>query len=99
MWQEILCYTLTMSENQPIWIDWARTLKQWGINKGVASLLEAAGSLSVLLAQLFYLSQPLLAGTVSSRSIDTLAHLLDTPADRQAFVKILREAPSREPVS
>ena len=88
-----------MSENQPIWINWARTLQHWGINKGVASLLEAAGSLSVLLAQLLYLSQPLLSGAVSPRSLDAFARVLENPVDRQEFVAVLREGTSSEPAA
>jgi hypothetical protein len=83
-----------MSENQPIWTSWARALQRWGIKEGVASLLEAAGSLGVVFAQLLYLSQPLLTGAVSSRSLHAIAEILENPADRQEFVSFLREAPS-----
>lgn len=90
-----MCYTLIMSENQPVWIIWARTLQRWGLREGVASALEAAGSLSILFAQVLYLSQPLLSGTVSSRSLQAFAQVLENPIDRQEFVSFLREAPTR----
>lgn len=80
-----------MSEYQPIWIRWARTLQQWGINQGVASLLEGAGSLSVLLAQVLYLSQPLLVGAVAPGSMNAITQVLENPLDRQEFISILRE--------
>lgn len=80
-----------MSETQPIWFRWARTLQQWGINRGVASLLEEAGSLNILLAQLLYLSQPLLIGAVAPNSILALAQALENPADRRKFISVLRE--------
>lgn len=80
-----------MSENQPIWLDWARALQHWGINNGAASILEAGGSLCVLIAQLLYLSQPLLSGAVSSGSLDAFAQVLENPADRQEFISLLRE--------
>jgi hypothetical protein len=80
-----------MSEIRPIWINWARTLQHWGINKGVASLLDSAGFLSVLLAQVLYISQPLLYGAVSHQSLDTFACLLENPTERQKFVAELRE--------
>ena len=83
-----------MSENQSIWINWARALQRWGMREGVASALEAAGSFSVLFAQLLYLSQPLLSGTVSSRSLHAFAQVLENPKDRQEFVSFLREAPT-----
>lgn len=84
-----------MSENQRIWICWARVLQRWGMREGVASLLEASGSLSVLFAQVLYLSQPLLSSTVSPRSLHAFAQVLENPADRQEFVSFLREAPTR----
>ncbi len=84
-----------MSENQPVWINWARALQRWGIREGVASVLEAAGSLSVLFAQILYLSQPLLSGIVSSHSLHAFAQILENPKDRQEFVSFLREVPTR----
>ncbi len=89
--EKILCYTLNMSEHQPDWINWARTLQQWGINQGVASFLEEAGTLNVLLAQLLYISQPLLIGAVPPDSLNVLAQVLENPKDRQGFVAMLRE--------
>jgi len=88
-----------MSENQPIWINWARTLQQWGINKGVASILEVGGSLSLLFAQLLYISQPLLSGLVSVHSLDALARVLENSTERQEFIVVLREGAHREPVA
>ncbi|HSB67256.1 MAG TPA: hypothetical protein VLD65_11815 [Anaerolineales bacterium] len=88
-----------MSENRPIWINWARTLQHWGINKGVASLLDSAGSLSVILAQLLYLSQPLLSGAVSHRSLDVFARTLENPTEREEFVLVLREGAANEPAA
>jgi hypothetical protein len=84
-----------MSENQSIWNNWARTLERWGMKEGVAYLLEAVGSLSVLFAQALYLSQPLLSGAVSSRSLHAIAEVLENPVDRREFVSFLREAPTR----
>lgn len=82
-----------MSENQQNWIVWARALERWEIKNGVASLLEIAGSLNVLLAQVLYLSQPVLIGTVPSSSLSSLAQLLENPDHRQEFISFLREAP------
>ena len=96
---EILCYTLNMSENRPIWINWARTLQHWGIHKGVASLLESAGTFGVLLAQLLYLSQPLLSGAFPSQSLAVFVGVLENPADRQEFVMLLREGVAHEPAA
>lgn len=82
-----------MDENQPLWARWSRILHRWGVSDGVASILEGAGSLSLLAAQVVYLSQPLLTGFVSGHSLKALAQLLEDPAKKQAFVILLRETP------
>jgi hypothetical protein len=86
-----------MDENQHIWNSWARTLQRWGIKDGLASLLEASGSLTVLFAQVLYLSQPLLSGAVSSHSIRAFAQVLENPINRREFVSFLREVPTSGP--
>jgi hypothetical protein len=82
-----------MNENQSIWINWSRAFRRWGISEGVASVLEGSGSLSLLAAQILYLSQPLLSGVISARSLQAFAQILDNPAEKRAFVSFLREAP------
>lgn len=89
-----MCYTLNMGENRQIWASWARALHRWGVNEPVAFLLESAGDLSVMLAQLMYLSQPLLSGAVASGSLQKLARVLEDPAMRMEFVSFLKEAPT-----
>jgi hypothetical protein len=84
-----------MSENQQNWIYWARLLHHWGIKDGMASLLEITGSLGVLLAQIVYLSQPILSGAIPSSSLLTFAHVLENPEDRRKFITYLRETPPR----
>jgi hypothetical protein len=88
----ILCYTLNMGENRQIWVSWARTLHRWGVNELVAFMLESAGALNVMLAQVMYLSQPLLSGAVTSGSLQKLAQVLENPAMRMEFVSFLKEA-------
>jgi len=82
-----------MDENQPLWASWSRVLHRWGVSNSVAAVLEGAGSLSLLAAQIVYLSQPLLSGAVSAHSFQALAQVLENPAQKQAFVSFLREAP------
>jgi hypothetical protein len=84
-----------MSENQPIWMSWASALKRWGMNETVASLLEGADPLSVLFAQVVYLSEPLLSGVASQYALRALAQVLENPVDRRAFASFLREDPAR----
>jgi len=88
-----------MSENRPIWINWARTLQHWGINKGVASLLESADVLGVLFAQILYIGQPLLSSVVAHQSLDLFARMLENPSERQEFVAVLREEVAHEPAA
>jgi hypothetical protein len=83
-----------MNENQSIWISWSRVLHRWGISEGVASVLEGAGSLSMLAAQILYLSQPLLSGVISAHSLQAFAQMLENPAEEHAFVSFLRGASS-----
>jgi hypothetical protein len=84
-----------MSEDQQNWIVWARTLHRWKAENSVATILEIAGSLNVLLAQLIYVSQPLLSGAVSSSSLSGIAQVLEDPEDRHQFITLLREASAR----
>lgn len=83
-----------MSENQQNWMDWARTLQRWGIKDGIASLLEITGSLGILLAQIVYLTQPILSGALFSGSLLAFARVLEDPDDRRAFITFLRETPT-----
>lgn len=83
-----------MDDNQPIWRGWSQLLHHWGISLGVASVLDGIGSLSLLAAQLVYLSQPLLSSLVTASSLQALAQLLENPDKKKEFVALLREAPS-----
>ncbi|OGO40630.1 MAG: hypothetical protein A2Z49_06435 [Chloroflexi bacterium RBG_19FT_COMBO_56_12] len=87
-----MCYTYFMVENPHIWHTWARNLHRWGVEEGAATLLDAAGPLTMLLAQFVYISQPLLGRLVSPESMDALTNMLEEPAQTKAFVEILREA-------
>jgi len=81
-----------MDEDQQIWRSWARFLQHWGLEQWVASILEVAGPLSVLGAQLVYLCSPLLKNTLPATQLDALARMLEDTGHTQAFVSCLREA-------
>lgn len=81
-----------MVENPHIWHVWARNLHRWGMEAGAAILLEAAGPLTMLLAQFIYISQPLLGKVISSESLDALSQMLEEPTQTKEFIKVLREA-------
>lgn len=84
-----------MNADQHIWRVWAKFLQRWGLIGCAASILEAAGPLAVLGAQLVYIGQPLLNHTVPNGHLDALARLLEDGTRTQAFVDYLREAPSQ----
>ncbi len=83
-----------MQTDQHIWQGWARTLQQWGVNDWMASLLEAIGPLSVLGANMVYLSQPVLHNIFPDDQLVALAQMLEDPIQTEAFTNILREEPS-----
>jgi hypothetical protein len=84
-------------ENQHIWRGWAEMLHRWGVDGGTAALLEPAGPLNLLAAQVVYLGQPLLGGWLPGSGLKTLTGMLDDPVKTQEFIQLLREAPDREP--
>jgi hypothetical protein len=81
-----------MTVNQYNWHIWADVLHRWGLQMIVAAFLEAAGPLTILGAQIVYLSQPLLKGTVTRSNLDALAAMLEDPQESQAFASYLRKS-------
>jgi len=93
-----LCYTLSMiDEDQHVWCGWAAKLRRWGLGDGTATLLEAAGPLTLLAAQVVYLGQPLFSSWLPGSGLKALAGMLEDPTKTQGFVQLLRETPNREP--
>ncbi len=80
-----------MDRNRHIWRYWARNLQRWGVTQGVATLLEAFGPLTVIGAQLIYVSQPLLGRSLPGEQLDGLARLLEDSDTTHAFIDYLRE--------
>jgi len=83
-----------MDEDQHIWRSWASFLQHWGVERWAASVLEAAGPLSVLGAQAVYLGSPLFKNVLPATQLDALARMLEDTGHTQAFVSYLREASS-----
>jgi hypothetical protein len=81
-----------MIADHPFWEIWTKTLRRWGMQALAASLLEAAGPLTTLGAQMIYLSQPVLNSVLPGGQIDALATLLDNPAETKRFIVFLRES-------
>ena len=83
-----------MQQSREKWIRWVESLDKWGLRGLTAWVLEAAGPLSVLGAQVVYLGQPFLRSIVSDDGLSALAHMLEDRDEKQAFVSFLREASS-----
>jgi hypothetical protein len=80
-----------MDAQQHIWRIWAQNLHRWGLEEIAAAFLEAAGPLNLILAQGFYLAQPMLAPFTSSEQLEALAGVLEDTEETHLFVAFLRE--------
>jgi hypothetical protein len=80
-----------MNSDQQIWQAWADKLHRWGLGYWVASLLEAAGPLTTIGAQVVYLSQPFLNLALQHHHINALASMLEEPERMKMFAAFLRE--------
>jgi hypothetical protein len=92
-----LCYTLSMNNDLHIRRTWAQALYRWGVNDIIASLLEAAGPLTILVAQVIYIGQPLVVHGRLRNSLTVLADMLEKSEDTQAFISLLREESQHDP--
>lgn len=68
------------------WSEWADSLRRLKLDGFAAWFLEAGGPLTILGAQLVYLSQPFIGG----KNLNTLAHMLERDEESQAFASYLR---------
>jgi hypothetical protein len=82
---------LIMMNNEELWKDWAGSLRRWGLQDLTASFLDVVGPLSLLGAQVVYISQPLLCGIFPARTIQALADLLEDNAQVHLFTAYLRK--------
>ena len=82
-----------MTSNQQIWQTWSQALHRLGVYHLAVTLLEAAGPLTIFGAQIIYLCQPVLKGTVSMTGLNALAAMLEDPQEAQAFARFLIESP------
>jgi len=76
----------------PIWEKWADRLQDSGLCGLAAALLQASGPLTLVGAQLVYLSQPVFNSLVPDEQLKALAALLEEPARTEAFIDQLRKA-------
>jgi hypothetical protein len=80
-----------MLPDRSSWEAWARNLQRWGVREFVAALLDAAGPITILLAQLIYVGQPLMQGIIPGDRMQALARLFDNPEESRSFATFLRE--------
>ena len=80
-----------MSTSQEQWEPWACFLHHYAMERPAALLLEAAGPLTILLAQFIYMGQPLLDGSKKLADWEALAGMLEDPAQAKAFAAYLKE--------
>jgi len=92
-----MCYTLFMTEGRQFWQTWVDLLSRWGLSNAAAVILETAGPLNIVGAQVVYLAQPLFTPGLGRGASDALARVLEDAAERQAFIHLLRETAHLEP--
>jgi hypothetical protein len=80
-----------MPEYRIWWESWARFLHRFEMERPVAILLEAAGPLTILLAQAVILGQPFLSDPLKREHWAALAEMLENPAEAKAFASFLKE--------
>ena len=78
-----------MTGEQQIWQSWARTIHKWGLANLVTAVLESAGPIALLGAQLVYISQPILRPIARPDRLQALADLLEDPRHTRSFLDIL----------
>lgn len=80
-----------MTAKDECWVSWAHFLHRFDLERPAAYLLEAAGPLSILLAQMLYLGQPFLTDAKNRQSWSAMAKLLEDPGEVKAFAEYLKE--------
>ena len=86
-----LCYTESMQDSRSYWSRWADKLHILGVSDLAAALLDGAGSLRLLAAQLVHASTPFIGSAAAADQWQALASLLEDKDTAQQFVSFLRE--------
>jgi hypothetical protein len=80
-----------MEADFPAWKNWAELLKKKGLDGPAAALIEAAGPLNLVLAQLVYFSQPFLGRMGPGGQWKALAQMLEDRESSHSFAAFLRK--------
>ncbi len=92
-----LCYTdidmemNSLSRTRLAWPAWSGFLRKYGLENFAAFLLEAAGPLSIVGAQLLHFTGPFLPSALNANQRDALANLLEDRQESTTFAAYLRE--------
>ena len=86
-----LCYTDIMQKDRSFWSEWAGFLQQWGLTEFAAVLLNAAGPLSVLMAQVLYAARPFTSPWLREESLTALADLFEDQDESRSFAAFIRK--------
>jgi len=81
-----------MEAKQETWEIWSDRLHRWGMQNWAISFLEVCGPLTILAAQLLYMSQPFFNPTDSQGRMNMLANMLEDTSETKKFVNYLRES-------
>jgi hypothetical protein len=84
-----------MGENHQYWQKWAQFLQRWGLRAPASAVLETAGPLTVIVAQLIYFGQPIMGQMTPGNQWQALANLLEDRSESRSFAAFLREEESR----
>jgi len=80
-----------MEAKRHIWRSWSDILHHWGLSGLTASLLEAGGPLTFLVAQMVYVGQPLLFRGIRPEHLEVFTQMLEDADETRSFVTFLRE--------
>ena len=72
-------------QSRPDWPRWAETLRRLKLDGLASWLLEAGAPLTVLGAQMMYISEPFLGG----KTWNSFAHMLEEDEEAKAFARYL----------
>jgi hypothetical protein len=84
-----------MQEDRAFWPTWAQFLQDRGARELVASLLEGAGPLRIIVSQLMFAGRPFLGSGSTANQWQAFADLLDDQEKTTSFVSFLREEGSK----
>jgi len=86
-----LCYTDSMVDTHAYWSRWAQKLQSLGVSGLAAALLDGAGPLRLLAAQLVHAGTPFIGSESTGSQWQALAAMLEDKDEAGQFVSFLRE--------